>query len=171
MRASTSTRGVRSRLSTTTTVVVATTAALAAVTGLGVGAASASSNPSDVVTVTAFQETIKPWDSIAIPSRSCPSGSYLQTVDLSPGRIVPKGVQVIEPRFGLEPGGAIGVTIGAAKATPEMRQGVMLYPLTGTNADGAISSATNWDPAFRHDVVIQLSCSTDINKAAFAYAG
>ena len=170
MRASTPTRTVLSRLNTTTKVVVATAAALA-VTALGVTAASASSTPSDVVTVTAFHETVKPWDSIAIPSLSCPAGSYLQNVDLSPGRIVPKGAQVIEPRFGLEPGGAIGVTIGAAKATPEMRQGVTLYPLTGTNADGAISSATNWDPAFRHDVVIQLSCTTDINKAAFAYAG
>ena len=171
MRTSTPTRTVRSRLNTTRKVVVATAAALAAVIGLGVTAASASSTPSDVVTVTAFHETIKPWDSIAIPSLSCPAGSYLQNVDLSPGRIVPKGVQVIEPRFGLEPGGAIGVTIGAAKATPEMRQGVTLCPLTGTNADGAISSATNWDPAFPHDLVIQLSCTTDINKAAFAFAG
>jgi hypothetical protein len=157
-------------MNTTTKALVATAAALA-VTGLGATAASASSTPSDVVTVTAFHETIKPWDSISIPSLSCPAGSYLQNVDLSPGRIVPKGVRVIEPRFGLEPGGAIGVTIGAAKATPEVRQGVWIYPLTGTNADGAISTATNWDPASSHDLIVQLSCTTDITKAAFAYAG
>lgn len=158
-------------MNTTTKALVATAAALAAVTGLGATAASASSTASDVVTVTAFHETIKPWDSISIPSLSCPAGSYLQNVDLSPGRIVPKGVRVIEPRFGLEPGGAIGVTIGAAKATPEVRQGVWIYPLTGTNADGAISTATNWDPASSHDLIVQLSCTTDITKAAFAYAG
>ena len=157
-------------MNTTTKALVATAAALA-VTGLGATAASASSTPSDVVTVTAFHETIKPWDSISIPSLSCPSGSYLQNVDLSPGRIVPKGVRVIEPRFGLEPGGAIGVTIGAAKATPEVRQGVWIYPLTGTTADGAISTATNWDPASSHDLIVQLSCTTDVTKAAFAYAG
>ena len=158
-------------MNTTTKALVATAAALAAVTGLGATAASASSTASDVVTVTAFHETIKPWDSISIPSLSCPAGSYLQNVDLSPGRIVPKGVRVIEPRFGLEPGGAIGVTIGAAKATPEVRQGVWIYPLTGTNADGVISTATNWDPASSHDLIVQLSCTTDITKAAFAYAG
>ena len=158
-------------MNTTTKALVATAAALAAVTGLGATAASASSTASDVVTVTAFHETIKPWDSISIPSLSCPAGSYLQNVDLSPGRIVPKGVRVIESRFGLEPGGAIGVTIGAAKATPEVRQGVWIYPLTGTNADGAISTATNWDPASSHDLIVQLSCTTDVTKAAFAYAG
>jgi hypothetical protein len=48
---------------------------------------------------------------------------------------------------------------------------VWIYPLTGTNADGAISTATNWDPASSHDLIVQLSCTTDITKAAFAYAG
>jgi hypothetical protein len=143
---------------------------MAAIAGLGATAASASSTTSDV-TVTAFHETVKPWQTIGIPSLSCPAGSYLQNVDLSPGRIVPKGVQVIEPRYGLAPGGAVGVTIGAAKATPEVRGGYRIYPLTGTNADGAISSATNWDPAASHDIVINLHCTADITKAAFAYAG
>src|SRR4051794_11184009 len=123
MRMRTSTRRARPYVGRTTKVLVATGAAVAAVAGLGVTGASASSTTSDVVTVTAFHETVKPWQTIGIPSLSCPAGSYLQNVDLSPGRIVPKGVQVIEPRYGLAPGGAVGVTIGAAMATPEARGG------------------------------------------------
>ena len=106
-----------------------------------------------------------------IPSLSCPAGSYLVKQDYSPGRIVPLGVEVLEPRYGLAPGGAVGVTIGAAMATPETRGAYRYYPLTGTNADGAISSATNWDPAASHDIVINLHCTTDFSRAAFAYAG
>jgi hypothetical protein len=157
-----------------TKVAIASAAVVAAI-GIGATAASGSStttsSSSDSSTTMAFSATVKPWQTVGIPSLSCPAGSYLQKADYSPGRIVPLGVEVLEPRYGLAPGGAVGVTIGAAKATPELRGGYLYYPLTGTNADGAISSATNWDPAFSHDIVINLHCTTDFAKAAFAYSG
>jgi hypothetical protein len=52
-----------------------------------------------------FRETIKPWDSITVPSMACPTG-WLVDKDLAPGRYVPKGVEVVEP-------GLVGVTITA----------------------------------------------------------
>lgn len=170
MRVRTSNTSARPGLGITAKVVLAAAAA-AAITGVCATAASATSTASDSSTTMAFFATVKPWQTIGIPSLSCPAGSYLQDAVLSPGRIVPKGVEVLEPRYGLAPGGAVGVTIGAAMATPEVRGGYRYYPLTGTNADGAISSATNWDPAFSHDIVINLHCTTDFTKAAFAYAG
>jgi hypothetical protein len=83
---------------TPTKVVLATVSASAALAGLGVGAASASPAESDTVVVPAFYENIEPWDSITIPSLSCPTGLYLVNQDLSPGRLVPKGVEVQELR-------------------------------------------------------------------------
>ena len=158
---------------TLTKVVLATATAAVAAVGLTATTASASNaaGTSSDSTTMAFHATVKPWQTIGIPSLSCPAGSYLVKQDYSPGRIVPLGVEVLEPRYGLAPGGAVGVTIGAAMATPETRGAYRYYPLTGTNADGAISSATNWDPAASHDIVINLHCTTDFSRAAFAYAG
>ena len=161
---------------TLTKVALATAAAAGAAVGLTATTASAPSTSNAVSassdsTTMAFHATVKPWQTIGIPSLSCPAGSYLVKQDYSPGRIVPVGVEVLEPRYGLAPGGAVGVTIGAAMATPETRGAYRYYPLTGTNADGAISSATNWDPAASHDIVINLHCTTDFSRAAFAYAG
>ncbi len=53
--------------------------------------------------VVVFREVIKPLDSITIPSRSCDYG-YLENADYSPGRLVPKDVEIVEP-------GGVGVTI------------------------------------------------------------
>ena len=61
----------------------------AVVIGLGVTAASATTS-SDTVTVEAFRETVKPWDSISIPSLSCPTG-WLVDENLSPSRYAPMG--------------------------------------------------------------------------------
>jgi hypothetical protein len=152
---------------TTTKVVLATVTAAAAVVGLGVTAASASDAASDTVVVPAFYESIKPWDSITIPSLSCPAGSYLVDAALSPGRLVPKGVEVVELRDGLAPAGAVGVTIRDARAVMvEVRPGAYALPLIGTRADKGFSTATNWDPAASHAIVVQLHCTTDLSKAA-----
>ena len=127
-----------------TKVVLATVTAAAAVVGLGVTAASASSAASDAtsdtVVVPRFYESIKPWDSITIPALSCPEGSYLVDEHLSPGRLVPKGVEV--------------------------KPGAYALPLVGTRADRGFSSATNWDPGASHTIVIRLHCTTDLSKAA-----
>ena len=99
-------------LGVTAKIALATAAAAAVVTGVGVGAATAAntSTSSDAYSFEAFRETIKPWDSISVPALSCPTG-YFKDVELSPGRIVPKGVEVLEPN-------AIGVTIAAVKSIP-----------------------------------------------------
>ena len=170
-----------------------------------------------------FYESIKPWDSITIPALSCPEGSYLVDQHLSPGRLVPKGVEVTELRNGLEPAGAVGVTIRDARAVAvevrqrlscpdgsylvdehlspgrlvpkgvevtelrngiepagavgvtirdaravavEVKPGAYALPLVGTRVDQGFSTATNWDPAASHTIVIRLHCTTDLNKAA-----
>jgi hypothetical protein len=148
----------------TTKAVLITAAAAAVVTGVGVAEASASDTGDDTVVVTALFETVKPWDSISIPSLSCPGGSYLQSGDWSPGRIVPAGVEVLEPRYGLAPGGAIGVTIPTpVRVAVRTETGAIRYAAAGTDGGGA--SATNWDVTASHDLVIRLHCTTNLAKA------
>ena len=147
-------------------VALATGAAAAVVTGIGVAEASAANtaDETDTVVVTAFFETIKPWDSISIPSLACPEGSYLQSGDWSPGRIVPNGVEVLEPRYGLAPGGAIGATIPTpVRVAVRTETGAVKYAASGTDGGGA--SATNWDFTASHDLVIKLHCTTNLSKA------
>ena len=145
-------------LGLTAEIALATAAAAAVVTGVGVGAATASSTSTDTYSFEAFRETIKPWDSISIPALSCPTG-YFQNVELSPGRIVPKGVEVLEPN-------AIGVTIAAVKNTPVQDWwNKQHYPVTTTDPDSGFSSATNWDPFSSHELIIRLHCTTDLTKA------
>ncbi|MFF3013734.1 hypothetical protein [Streptomyces sp. NPDC057939] len=98
-----------------------------------------------------FSEVVKPSDSITIPALTCPQGAYLESGDHSPGRLVPRGVQVSEP-------GGVGVTIGEAdwERLP-----------TGSYAKGTRpGSATNWDPTAAHEVTVTLHCTTDLAKAA-----
>lgn len=150
------------RINPVTKVVLATAAAATVVTG--VAEASASNATDDTVVVTAFFATVNPWASIGIPTLSCPAGSYLQSGDWSPGRIVPAGVEVLEPRYGLAPGGAIGVTIPTpVRVGVRTGDGVIRYAASGTDAGGA--SATNWDFTASHDLVIKLHCTTNLAKA------
>ena len=147
--------------------VVAAIAAAAALTALGVTAAHATSAtdapattaPAYMYTHEAFRETIQPWDAITIPSMSCPTG-YLVGERLSEGRVVPKGVQVVEP-------GGVGVTISYVKsATVEDYWGQTLHLTTGTDAERGHSTATNWDPFSAHELVINLACTTELGDAA-----
>jgi hypothetical protein len=153
----------RRRLGRTATTALVTGAAAAAITALGATAASASTPtpyyPSYHYTVEAFRETIKPWDSVTIPSLSCPSG-YLMDERLSPGRVVPKGVQVLEP-------GGVGVTISYVKSVGVTDYWQNTYhPITGTDAERGLSTATNWDPTTSRELVINLTCTTDLRDAA-----
>jgi len=147
-------------LGVTAKIALATAAAAAVVTGVGVGAATAASTStsSDAYSFEAFRETIKPWDSISIPAMSCPTG-YFKDVELSPGRIVPKGVEVLEPN-------AIGVTIAAVKSVPVTDWwNTQHHPVTATDPDSGFSTATNWDPISSHELIIRLHCTTDLSKA------
>lgn len=142
-------------------VVFATAATAGILAGVGVAAASAASaasaGPASYSTE-AFRETIRPWDSITIPALSCPTG-YLENQDYSPGRIVPKGVEILEPD-------AIGVTISEVKSTLVTDWwNTPLYPVTGTTPHGGHSTATNWDPFASKELIIRLHCTTDLDKA------
>jgi hypothetical protein len=135
--------------------------AAALIVGVGLSAASASTTStasSDTTVIEGFRETIKPWDSITVSSMSCPSGSWLLNKDLSPGRYVPLGVEVVEP-------GLIGVTI-TGRAYDEANGNANSAPITGTRIDGAISTATNWDPFGSRELVVKLHCTTDLSKAS-----
>ncbi|HEU4998276.1 MAG TPA: hypothetical protein VFT68_04970 [Lapillicoccus sp.] len=158
MKNSTSPAGRRPPIGAAGRVLLVAAVAAAAVTGLGVGAASASASDPSAYSVEAFRETIKPWDSITIPALACPTG-YLQDVHLAPGRIVPKGVEVLEPN-------AIGVTISEVTSTLVTDWWNRAhYPVTGTTTKGGPSTATNWDPFSSHELVIRLHCTTDLSKA------
>jgi hypothetical protein len=147
-------------LGLTAKIVLATAAAMAVITGVGVSAATAASTTTsaDAYSFEAFRETIKPWDSISIPALSCPTG-YFQDVELSPGRIVPKGVEILEPS-------AIGVTIAGVKSVPVTDWwNKQHHPVTATDPDSGFSTATNWDPFSSHELIIRLYCTTDLSKA------
>ena len=114
-------------LGITSKIVLASAFAAAAVAGMGVNAASASPFGNEPSTVEAFRETIKPWDSITIPSLSCPSG-YLENTVYSSGRILPKGVEIVD-------GGAIGTTITDVKSIGVTDYWNRTYhPATGTDS-------------------------------------
>ncbi len=139
-------------------VALATVAAAGALAGVGVGAASAASSAPTSFTVEAFRETVKPWDSITIPALSCGTG-YLVDQDLSPGRGVPHGVEVIEP-------GGVGVTISHVESSLVTDWWNRAhYPASGTTPVGGPSTATNWDPITSHELVIRLHCTTDLDQA------
>jgi hypothetical protein len=137
---------------------VAVTAA--AITGVG-GAVAIADDTADraptVTTYEVFRETVKPWDSIKIPSRSCPVG-YLQNQNYSPGRIVPAGVEVVEP-------GGVGVTITKSTGPVGVENGRLVQPITGFDADHSYSGASNWDPFSSHELVVKLHCTLDIDHA------
>jgi hypothetical protein len=80
---------------------------------------------------------------VAFPRFVCPSGyPWLLNKDLSPGRLVPKGIQVIE-------NGGVGVT---------------LYPPATTTGETVIGyadgSATNWT-LNRQEVLVYASCTNN----------
>ena len=137
---------------------VAVTAA--AITGIGGAVATADGATGAARTVTTyevFRETVKPWDSIKIPSRSCPGG-YLHNHNYSPGRMVPAGVEVVEP-------GGVGVTIAKATGPVSVENGRLIQPISGYDANHAYSGATNWDPFASHELVLKLHCTWDTDHA------
>ncbi len=103
-------------------------------------------------TVLAFQTNLRWLSSTGIPAFTCPAEDpWLVNQDLSPGRIVPTGVEV-------EEAGSVGVTIGGAN---DDTSGLA----NGWQANGA--SATNWDV---HDHVVQVYAHCT-NNPALSYTG
>ncbi|MEP6649675.1 MAG: hypothetical protein ABJA74_07140 [Lapillicoccus sp.] len=140
-------------------VVAAATVAFTAIGGAAATADSVKDDPTPVSanhTIEVFREVVKPFDSITIPSRSCDYG-YLENTVYSPGRIVPKGVEVVEP-------GGIGVTISHSTGPIWDIDGRSYRAMQRTDAEHSYSGATNWDPFTSREVVIKLHCTTDINQ-------
>lgn len=136
-------------------VVLAAVIASATVGIVGSSATSAAASGSTEYTVDAFRETIKGWDSVSIPSASCGDG-WLTREDLAPGRIVPRGVEIIEP-------GLVGVSI-PWNQTRYWEEGPTL--MSGVHGiDGLSATATNWDPLQPRELVVRLHCTTDRTKA------
>jgi hypothetical protein len=122
---------------------------------VGSSATSAAASGATEYTVEAFRETIQGWDSVSIPSASCGDG-WLTREDLAPGRIVPRGVEVIEP-------GLVGVSI-PWNQTRYWEEGPTL--MSGVHGiDGLSATATNWDPLQPRELVVRLHCTTDRTKA------
>jgi hypothetical protein len=138
-------------------IVAVTTAAVTGLSGAVATADASSSSEPSVTTHEVFRETVKPWDSIKIPSLMCPTG-YLHNKDYSPGRIVPRGVEVVEP-------GGVGVTITHADGPVWVENGGLVQPISGTDADHSYSGATNWDPFTSREVAIKLHCTWDTEHA------
>jgi hypothetical protein len=131
----------------------------ATVAGVVLSADIASAGPSASTangsqTYEKFRETIKPWDSITIPTMVCHQG-WLVDQDYSPGRIVPRGVEITGDS------GSIGTTISHTKfGSGGLRANY------GTDAMKGNSTATNWDPFSSHELVVKLHCTTDPSQAS-----
>ena len=135
---------------------VATGVVVAGATGAVAAPASAANvtPQSTETTVRAFTVTLPPWHSVKIPKASCPAGLNLVNRDLSPGRIVPRGVEVIEP-------GGIGVHINQASFW-SYYEGDSEFRVYNGLSGKDITEATNWDPFTTHELKIDLHCTTDL---------
>lgn len=146
----------------TTRTLARSTAAAAIVTTIAagvllVGAGSAQASGT-VTTVEGYRVTLGPLQSDGLPNMKCPAGNYLHNYHYSPGRLVPNGVQVLEP-------GGVGVSMGgatlAAVQPTGLPLGVQVYDSTAGPA-----SATNW-ALTSHELVINLVCTTNPWDAAY----
>jgi hypothetical protein len=144
----------RSLAKSTAAATIATTIA-AGILLTGAGSAQASGT---VTTVERYRITLGPWQSHGLPGMKCLAGSYLHDHNYSPGRLVPPGVQVLEP-------GGVGVSMGGATlATTQptgLPLGVQVYDSTAGPA-----SATNWALSSK-ELVINLVCTTNPWDAAW----
>jgi hypothetical protein len=150
------------RMSTGRRLAVAGLIGATTMAGVVLGADIASAGPtastadgSQTYTIEKFRETIKPWDSITIPTMICNSG-WLVDQDYSPGRLVPRGVEITGDS------GLIGTTISHTKFGSD--GGIRAN--YGTDALKGNSTATNWDPFSSHELVVNLHCTTDPSQAS-----
>ncbi len=156
-----SSRTVRGRRRRRTVIVglVAATAVTGAVLGADVASAGSTADSRDY-TVETFREPVKPWDSISIPTMMC-TGGWLIDQDYSPGRIVPRGVEITGDS------GSIGTTITDTMSRGwEQPDRSYLHANYGTDGNKGWSYATNWDPFSSHELVVTLHCTTDPSKAS-----
>lgn len=141
---------------------VAVAVAVAAL-GLTVAGTANAAGPGDTATaqsdvvVTRLNKEVGSGKTITISDMTCPAGTYLLNDALSPGRIVPRGVEVVEP-------GGIGVTIPFSTAQQvEKTPGHWVNALNGTSWAGA--QASNWNIFANGNLMIKLHCTSDLSRA------
>ena len=152
----TATASRRGRAAIATAVIAATVAG-----GLGLAtSASAATTTASAATTTASAENvvdawttaIPPWSTLTIPRLICPAGTpYLVDGDFSPGRIVPRGVEVIERGYGA---GVTSLKVYVA-GTGDTARGL-----------GLPASVTNWGFDW-NNIAIKLHCTSDARQSYF----
>ena len=142
----------RTRARSTAAILAATVAAATIAAGVSLLEAGSAAASGTLTSVEGYRATLAPLQSVGLPDMKCPAGSYLYNADYSPGRLVPNGVQVVEP-------GGVGVSMGgatfAATQPKGLPIGVQVY-----DATTGPSSATNWDLS-SHQLVINIICTTN----------
>lgn len=121
-----------------------------AVVGTGFAAsASAAAPASTEKVVTSWSGTLAPLASTPLPDMLCPADApYLINQDYSPGRIVPRGVEVVEKYFGA------GVTIPKAVVDNDVNR-------MASGSSWYLAGATNWQLFASNKIEIKLHCTSD----------
>jgi hypothetical protein len=106
---------------------------------------------SSVVRLVVFQSWLSPLEIVRLPLFICPpSHPWLQNVDLAPGHVVPRGVEIVaapNPLF-------VSVTIGGEHTDGQGR-------VTGWDH----GHATNWDARLGQTLQIAAHCTSDPSQA------
>jgi hypothetical protein len=153
----TKTKTKRTLLKSTLAAALAGTIATTVAAGVMVAEAG-SAEAGTLTSVQRYGITLDPLQSVALPTMSCPAGTYLYNVNYSPGRLVPHGVQVVE-------NGDVGVTISGATKAAIQPKGLPLGVSVYDGTEGS-ASATNWS-LFPRAVAIILVCTTNPNSAVY----
>ena len=146
------TKRTRTRARSTAAILAATVAAMTIAAGVSLLEAGSAQASGTVTSVEGYRATLAPLQSVGLPDMKCPAGSYLYNVNYSPGRLVPHGVQVIEP-------GGVGVSMSGATVAAVQPTGLPIGVQVKDATTGP-SSATNWDLS-SHELVINLVCTTN----------
>ena len=153
-------KSTRTRARSTAAILAATVAAATIAAGVSLMEARSAEASGTRTTVEGYRATLAPLQSVGLPDMKCPAGAYLYRANYSAGRLVPHGVQVIEP-------GGVGVTISGATFAATQPTGLPIRVQVYDATTGP-SSATNWDLS-SHPLVINIICTTNPWDAAYDY--
>ncbi|WP_308467012.1 hypothetical protein [Rathayibacter soli] len=122
-------------------------ASIVGVAGAATAATASTATATSATTATEWSVRLPALTETNIPQLVCPASKpFLINQELSPARLVPRGVQVIESGFG------IFVTIPSPVHDGSGTAG-------GISSVGAV--ATNWDFFSTQDLTIKLHCTSD----------
>ena len=145
-------KSTRTRARSTAAILAATVAAATIAAGVSLMEASSAEASGTLTSVEGYRATLAPLQSVGLPDMKCPAGSYLYNANYSTGRLVPHGVQVIEP-------GGVGVSMSGATLATTQPTGLPIGVQVKDATTGP-SSATNWDLS-SHPLVINIICTTN----------